>query len=253
MEPYQMRITVDTAAVDCFGRLKPSQILYYMQTAAEGHCRLLGLDWDTLAKRGLFWAVTRHLVRIARLPRIGETLTVETWPGQTGRVAYPRSCICLDAAGQVCWQSASLWVLMDAQTRAMVLPAKSGISLTGLVRGNELAAPGALPPVQGAHSTVRTVGYSELDRNCHMNNCRYLDWADDLLPADFHRAHPIAEFSVCYHSEAYEGEQIGLSWELAEDSLLRADGDRPDTQGRNRRVFSVKARFDITDEDTRPS
>ena len=66
--------TVTPAHVDCFGRAKPSSLLYFAQEAAGGHCQELAVDWDTLAKQGLFWAVLRYRVQITRLPYAHHTL-----------------------------------------------------------------------------------------------------------------------------------------------------------------------------------
>ena len=35
--------------LDCFGRVKPSALLYFAQEAAGFHCEQLHLDWETLA------------------------------------------------------------------------------------------------------------------------------------------------------------------------------------------------------------
>ena len=107
---------------DRYGRLKPSAILFFAQNAADKHCTALSLDWETMASRGLFWAIIRHRVQISRLPKIGETVTVETWPMPTTRSAFPRATAAYDAQGKELFRCISLWVLMDIQTRAMVLP-----------------------------------------------------------------------------------------------------------------------------------
>ena len=105
-----------------------SSLLFYAQEVAGQHCQLLGTDYDSLAKLRMFWAVTRHRVQITRLPVRGETITVETWPMPTTRVAYPRSVIAYDAQGNECFRAISLWVLMDLDKRSMILPGKSGIT-----------------------------------------------------------------------------------------------------------------------------
>lgn len=72
MEPiYQKEFEIDDSRVDCFGAMKPSQILYVAQEMGGEHSALMSLDYDTLAKRRLFWAVTRHRVQITRMPRRG--------------------------------------------------------------------------------------------------------------------------------------------------------------------------------------
>jgi len=242
---YRSTYQVRDCDVDCFGRLKQSMILFYAQDIAGQHCDLLSLDYDTLASRRLFWAVIRHRVQVTRLPLRGETVTVETWPMPTTRVAYPRSMAAYDAQGKELFRSISLWVLMDLDTRAMILPGKSGVEVAGLLQGSELATPPSLTPKTLMHLQNRTVSFTDLDRNGHMNNCRYLDWVTDLLPSAFHKERPIREFVVCYLNEARESQNLQLHWELQEDGLLRVDGNREDAaaSGGHNRVFSVQALF----------
>ena len=246
MEPiYRSEFTISDIHLDGFGRLKPSSILFFVQEAAGQHCNLLKVDWDTLAKQHLFWAVTRHRVQITRLPTRGETITVETWPMPTTKVAFPRSVVAYDEQGQEVFRAISIWVLMDSRTRMMILPGKSGVLVEGALRGNELSVPRAILPALLQKQDTRTVRYTQLDRNGHMNNTKYLDWVDDLLPSAFHKEHPVREFSVSYHAEAREGQQIQLDWDLSEGPILQVDGHREktDVPGEKERVFSVKIEF----------
>ena len=143
---YSQRFTLTDMDVDCHGRLKLSTLLYYAQESAGQHCLQLGADYDTLMKQRLFWAVTRHRVQITRLPVRGETITVETWPMPTTRVAYPRSMAAYDSEGRELFRIISLWILMDIDSRTMVLPGKSGVTVEGALRGCELASPTSLLP-----------------------------------------------------------------------------------------------------------
>lgn len=244
MEPiYTQYFTVDDHAVDCFGRLKPSTILFYAQEVAGQHCRELSLDYDTLADRRLFWAIIRHKVEVSRLPMSGERIRVETWPMPTTRVAYPRSVVAYDEEGNECFRSISLWVLMDLDTRNMILPGKSGISVQGTVRGTELAAPATLLPALAENRCTRRVSFTDLDRNGHMNNTRHLEWVWDLLPAAFHRDHPVQGFTVCYLSEAREFDELELNWQGGTDAEIRVDAHRAGEDGKPVRVFAVQVRF----------
>lgn len=246
MEPiFKQTYEVSAIHLDCFGRMKPSVILLLAQEAAGGHCTQLALDWDTLAKKNLFWAVIRHRVQITRLPVAGETITVETWPMPTTRSAFPRATVAYDSQGNEVFRTISLWVLMDMRSRSMVLPGKSGIELTGTLRGCELATPGSILPKSLENTVTRRVGYTELDRNGHMNNTRYMDWVSDLLPSAFHAGHPVKEFTVCYLSEAREGQQIDLNWQVLDDNCLQVDGrrGRTDVPGGQDRVFAAQVCF----------
>ena len=244
MEPqYVQTFTVDDMAVDRFGYLKPSAILYYAQEVAGEHCKALALDYDTLARRRMFWAVIRHRVQITRLPVRGETIRVETWPMPTTRAAYPRSVVAYDAQGSECFRSISLWVLMDMDTRNMILPGKSGIVVSGALRGTELAVPQSLAPGQLRNRRQRTVCYTDLDRNGHMNNTRCLDWVDDLLPSEFHGLHRVREFTVCYYSEGREGQELELRWDFPQSGMLQADSYRREGSTENR-VFALRITYD---------
>ena len=246
MEPiFQQKYTIQPIHTDCFGRTKVSCLLHFAQEAAGGHCLELALDWDTLSKRNLFWAVIRNKMQITRQPVIGETITVETWPMPTTRSAFPRSTVAYDEKGNEVFRSISLWVLMDTNTRAMVLPGKSGVDLAGTLRGNELTTPGSLQPLDTENFSARKVCFTDLDRNGHMNNTRYMDWIDDLLPASFHAGHAPRELTLCYLSEALEGDETVIRWSLEKENLLLVDARRKETDipGKQTRIFSAQVIF----------
>ena len=244
MEPiYSEEFKITDLYIDCFGRLLPSKILYMMQEVAGNHFAQMAMDYDSLAQRGLFWAITRNKVQITRLPMRGETIRLETWPMPTTRVAYPRSIVAYDENGDEVFRSITLWVLMDADNRSMVLPGKSGIDVAGTLRGNELAAPLGLPAKALVNRRKRYVNFTDLDRNAHMNNTRYLDWVYDLLGADFHKDHTLREFTLCYLNEAREGQQLELSWDFPEAGCLMMDAHRHQEDSSDR-IFAAKLLFD---------
>ena len=244
MEPiYSEEFKITDLYIDCFGRLLPSKILYMMQEVAGNHFAQMAMDYDSLAQRGLFWAITRNKVQITRLPMRGETIRLETWPMPTTRVAYPRSIVAYDEDGNEVFRSITLWVLMDANNRSMVLPGKSGIDVVGTLRGNELASPLGLPAKALVNRRKRYVNFTDLDRNGHMNNTRYLDWVYDLLGADFHKNHTLREFTLCYLNEAREGQQLELSWDFPEAGCLMMDANRHQDD-KSDRIFAAKLLFD---------
>lgn len=244
-QPYRQSITISDIHLDCFGRVKPSVLFYFAQDVAGKHAALLGADWETLNEKNLFWAIIRQQMEIIRLPCAGETITLETWPMPTTRVAYPRATVCYDREGNVLFRTVAVWVLMNTQSRTMVLPGKSGVTVDGIIIGGELALPGSLVPAKQEQAVLRTVGYGELDRNLHMNNTRYLDWIDDLLPSTYHKDHPVQGITLCYLSEALEGQELTLYWNLSDENVLTVDtyrkkGEMADS---HERVFAAQIQF----------
>lgn len=244
MEPiYQKEFQVDDRMTDCFGRLLPWAALYLVQEMAGDHVNALALD-PSPEERGLIWVISRHRLQITRLPLKGEKIRLETWPMPTTRVAYPRSVVAYDSRGGELFRSVSLWVLMDRESRAMILPGKSGVPITGILRGNELPSPRSLPPTVGGNRSCRRVVFSDLDGNMHMNNCRYLQWIGDLLPSDFHRSHQIADVTMCYLAEAREGQELEILWQFGEDGTLHADIYRPEND-RKIHILAANIRYSI--------
>ncbi len=242
MEPiFRTFYTLTDLHVDRYDKLKLSTLLFFAQEAAGTHCLSLEADYDTLASRHLAWVITRNRVQITRLPQKGETITLETWPMPTTKVAYPRSTVAYDESGREVFRAIALWALMDTENRKLVLPAKSGLTFQGTLRGGELALPGGLMPRTMVDACSRQVCYTDLDRNGHMNNTRYMDWVQDLLPSAFYKDHEPRDLTLCYMTEAREGQQLELSFELSDGPVLQAEAVRQEDPPA--RIFSAKIQF----------
>ena len=240
---YTQEFHILGSSVDRYGRLKPSMLLYYLQEVAGIHGSALGASFEALAARNLFWAIIRQKVQITRLPMAGETIRLETWAMPATRTYYPRSTVAYDAAGNEIFRAIGMWVLMDVNTRAMVLPGKSDVTVEGLITGTELKAPGSLAPKALQNAALRQVRFGDLDRNGHMNNTRCMEWIADLLPSSFHKDHIPASFTVCYHSEAREGDSLRLHWQVLEENVLLVDAFRPEAEDRLQRIFTARIEY----------
>ena len=131
----------------------------------------------------------------------------------------------------------------DGDIREMIRPYIMGriVDVEGFIRGDELSTPKSLLPKPLKERVSRQVVYSDLDRNGHMNNARYLDWTQDLLPSDHHQEHPIKELTMCYINEALEGQNLDLNWEQDETGSLSVDIHRCKDNGEDYdRIFAAK-------------
>ena len=118
-----------------------------------------------------------------------------------------------------------------------------GVRSYGIAYGNELSTPLGLPAKALANHRSRYVNFTDLDRNAHMNNTKYLDWIYDLLGSDFHRKHTIREFTACYLNEAREGQKLELAWDFPEEGCLMMDIHRT-LEDKTDRIFAAKVLFD---------
>ena len=165
------------------GHMTISAMCRFAQESAGCHAGLLGFGSRNLAEQGIAWVLREQAMRIVRVPVLGETLRVCTWPTRAERILCHRDYRVLDSQGDVVALGTSAWFGLDLQTRRP-RKAESFFSLPW-----ELLPPpaldGPLPeleaPAPGGPSETRAVRASDIDALGHMNNLRYVDWIRDHL------------------------------------------------------------------------
>lgn len=239
---YEKEYILTDMHSDAFGRAKPAALLSFAQDIAGEHAAILSDSWEELQKKHMFWAVTRHRMEVFSPPKTGETLCLRTWPMVTTRVAYPRCVEGYRKDGTILFRVVSLWVLMDTEKRSLVLPGRGGLTINGWNSGTEGPPPVSLTPGHYENTRSRIVMYSDLDRNQHMNNTRYLEWVGDLLPVDFHKEHYLSHCTICYHQELLHSQALSLAWQLGEDGLFSLDGYLTNSTP-EKRIFSAQIHY----------
>ena len=242
---FEAKYTVTEAMTDGYERLHPAVLLYLVQETAGKQCVELGVEDAKL--NGFFWAVLRYRVEVDRMPRLGETITLRTWPMPATRAAYPRAAEAVDENGNRLFRLVSLWVLMDSNTRQMALPSRSGVVVPGILTGTELEIPAGIRAVPAEKLTARIVTEYEIDKNQHMNNTMYLSWAMELLPRNVEKEHELKAFTACYFSEAKFDDELALCWTLGQDNSMYLDSYRinGDEVDKGDRVFSTQMEFNV--------
>lgn len=211
MEIYEKQFKLRNADVDLYRRLRPSVLLTMLQEAAIAHTEALGMGRDKTLDRGLLWVVVLQRISIRRMPVYDEVIDLRTWAGKTMHVFFPRYFRITGADGQVLIEGSALWTLMDQTTRSAVFPDEHEVVIPGVVTGMESPLPRPPRSIPLTGEAVFTVPYSYLDLNGHMNNVRYLDLAEDVLPPELH-TRPLREVVVEYTNEAKLWEEITLSF-----------------------------------------
>ena len=207
-EVLSKTIPIRSEHVDAKRTLRLSALLMMLQEIALDHSQLLGLGSDQTLNRNILWVVSRYHIRIERLPRYEETVTLETWPGPMRRVLFPRYFRMKDAAGNELLKASSLWVLIDGEARKMINPKSAGLTLfEGIEFGDELPYNVSAKPLEIQRRESFTVPYSYLDFNRHMNNTRYFDLCTDLIADEIAEKKPVSILAE-YQNEVHYKETI---------------------------------------------
>jgi len=218
--------TFSISEVNTAREVRPSALLCLLQDIAGEHCeRICGGGPASAADRSLMWIITRMQVAAVRMPEYMETVQLETWTGRVSHGMFRRYYCIADLSGETLVSASSVWALMRAADRSLVMdPAACGVDVPACPDRSEPEMPGRMRMPGLTERACRKARYSELDMNGHLNNTRYLDWADDLAQREFHDSHSLQSFSIHYRSEIRADAEAELHWALTEDGLLACRG-----------------------------
>lgn len=235
MEAYRLAYKILSSDVDLERRLRLSRLFTLLQEAAIAHTEALGFGRDKTLDRGFLWVVALQQLKLNRLPEYDERVILDSVPGQTMHTLYPRYYRLRSAEGEPLLTGASIWTLMDQQSRTMAAPERTGVRIDGMAADWECFFPKAPKAPSEGETEQWTVPFSVTDLNGHMNNARYLDLAVDRLPAAL-RLRPLRGIQAEYAAEIRLGESMELRWQ-AEKDLFRISGCR------ERRVFRLSFEY----------
>lgn len=220
MKLYSESLEVRSCNCDMFSFWAPAATLTAMQETAGAHVALLGLDRTVMADMNLGWVVSRLKVEFTRLPRVGETLTIETWPTPNRHLFFPRSHAFRDATGAQIGCANSLWLTLDLTDRRAE---KNDFVISRIPDNRDLPSAAGMPATVRPLNSAPVVGsilpgFSDLDSNGHVNNTRYMEWCMNALGLDVLRDRCLTAFDVNFDSEILPGCEIHTE--------LTMDGDR---------------------------
>ena len=219
MSIYRCDYRILSSDTDANRRLRLSRLFTMLQEASIAHTTELGMGREKTLDRGLLWIVTLQQAKITRLPEYDETIRLISWPGKMMHLLFPRYYRIEDQKGNPLVEASALWALMDEKTRRVVFPEQHGVKIRGVHTGKEIPLPAAPKMPVSAEEKTFIVPYSYVDLNGHMNNTRYFDLAEDLMPRML-RQRAISGIQTEYAKETREGDTITLKCESAADAFL---------------------------------
>ena len=96
---YKRENIIGFADVDYQERLRPFRVFELLEDISDAHANILEIGAQSPVMEGYVWVVARNRYRLTRMPRLGEKITFETWPGQCQRAIYPRLFSMTDESG----------------------------------------------------------------------------------------------------------------------------------------------------------
>ena len=194
------------------GILRPSALLVYMQETANIQCREYGMDLNDLHHiEGKGFLLSRMMVKILAPLHAYEDIEVRTWCIDNKGYNFIR-CFAVYRGDEQMALAVSHWALLDVTEKKMIRTTDFRRDFPyGEMPDETLRPPRVRIPAATDMEIVgaRTIVYSDLDFNRHMNNTRYPDMICDFLPSMEGRR--VTSLSLSYLREAAFGDTLAVS------------------------------------------
>ncbi len=205
---YSIDYTTRWHDTDASRNVRPSALLVYMQETSNRHVAESGMSLDDLRdEKGLAFILSKIRIAFHRPLRAFEDIRVETFTCPSRGYSSLRSFRVL-AGDEVVAEADTNWALIDINEKSL-----RKMEDTGYEFEDEPPLALDVPSRTRASSDVkleevgkRTILYSDLDYNMHMNNTRYPDMLCDYMPIE--KVERIKGMTLSYLHEAAFGDTV---------------------------------------------
>ena len=204
---HETKLTLFSSYFDANDNLSIKSILSIFQDVAANHAEEIGVGYLTMLNKNLYWVLSRVKFDIIKQPQIDETVTVETWPHEKGRIDFDRDMKILSEDGAVLITATSKWCVIDTVNRR--LQKTENVNYIGEIHPEinytEKFDKIALPESGQSFMFSHSVGFCDLDHNKHMNNTNYAN-----LIANAITNKTVTHFEINFINECLENDEISI-------------------------------------------
>ena len=205
---YKTKITLYNSYFDLNDRISIKSILNIFQDVASIHAEEIGVGYLAMLDKNLYWILSRIKIDIIKQPQINQTVIVETWPHEKGRIDFDRDIKILSEDGEILIIGTSKWCVIDTINRT--LQRSDNVNYIGEycldINYNERFGKLNVPSLDSEEKFVYSVLFSDLDHNKHMNNTNYanlvLGAIDDKI---------FSHFEINFINECLLNDKINVS------------------------------------------
>lgn len=197
-----LKLLVQCQESDYQGNYRISSLMSKLSDLATTNATEIGIWNERLANRYGF-VLTKETIILKRPIKIDELITLNTRASGCKRIQFTRNYWVEAQNGDEVAAIYSLWTMIDLEKRRIIKPEKAGVIMPEIkeydysIRGYHEILEG----LELSYIMERTVLYSDIDVNRHLNNSRYFEWAFDAMPLEIFRTKYFKEISVIFKKE----------------------------------------------------
>lgn len=203
---YTFNSRIRYSECDASMRLTMVGLVNYFQDTSTFHTESLEVNMDYLKANNLAWVLSYWHIIVDRYPKLGEEVSISTWPYEFEGCTGKRNFVMKDQQGNLIAHANTLWVLLDLKKgrmkkiddkQAALYPLSSPYPMPAIDRKVELKEDAELLK----NFKVQPI---DIDSNGHVNNGKYIQMAMAYLPDNT----AVRELRVEYKAEAKLGDTI---------------------------------------------
>lgn len=162
-------------------------LLDYLQDCCTFQSEQLGVGVEYLSEHHVAWILSNWQVDVLRYPKLGEQLTIYTWPYDIKGFYGLRNFKIEAESGETILKANSIWVFIDTQTGKPARPIPEMLEKYPSEPQLDMEYLGRkLPTIpEGEKKTSIRVPHYFIDTNHHMNNAKYILMGEEFLPEGF--------------------------------------------------------------------
>lgn len=195
---YQFKSKVRFSEVNKEKKLKLAALTDYLQDTCTFQSEELGAGMEILRERNEAWILSSWEIVVKKLPKIGEEISVGTFPCSFKGFYGHRNFYVTDVQGEELVRANSLWVYINFGTKKPVRIPEEVASMYNEVIQEPLEFDWSDRKIkfegEGQAENPVTVLEYFIDTNEHMNNGKYIMVAEAYLPEGFETERIRAEY-----------------------------------------------------------
>lgn len=200
---YRETVMIKGHEVDKYGRLSIPMLVRLLLYVSKQQTNQLE-NSQLVSQQQLAWFIVQHDLTIYQLPRVHDTVMIETEALAYNKFfTYRRFKV---VKGQtILVETLMKFAIVNMETRKLARIAPEYIA------GYQAEPATCLPKLTKVERietfeamTEYTIGYTDIDMNQHVNNAVYLEWIWNSLPQEYHVKQP-KQIAIVYENEAQAG------------------------------------------------
>lgn len=206
---YAHKYLVGYSDVDKNNQMRLSRIVDLLQNVATWHSKTVGYGTKEMKEQKLGWLALTWKIKILEYPKADEYIEIRTWSKKNKGLHAYRAFEIINANGEQLVLVESSWVLYDLKNKRPIKMSQEMAEGYGEINRN--AIDGEIPKIKPEEIEGKkleiTIQKRDIDTNNHLNNARYLDYFEEILPDDMQ----VKEIEIAYRHQTLYGEKLLLT------------------------------------------